>query len=300
MNNESELIFYNNNYIPVDSACIYANDRGFTLGDGIFETMLSHNLTIPFYNQHINRLTKSADILNIDLLKYYNKNYIYSKIIELIKHNQAIYNNINDNNDWLGIKIILTRGRGPRSVEYLQNYNYHPNLIISSFTINKPTLDLENNYNLSISPYKINQHSPLYQIKSLNYLDKILSKQNAIKNNFNDCLLINLDNNITEATTSNIFFILDNYTIITPQISDGILPGITRAFFINKIKNLNINLIEQSININNLNKFKSAFICNSIMGIKKITLTSNNHQYYNNHYGDNIVKELYSKFITSF
>ena len=135
MNKKSELIFYNNKYIPVDTACIYANDRGFTLGDGIFESLLSYNLNLPFFNQHLDRLINSANKLNIDILKYYSKDYIYSKIIDLLKHNQAVYNNQNKNL-WAGIKIILTRGTGPRSVEYLKNYDYKPNLIISSFSIN--------------------------------------------------------------------------------------------------------------------------------------------------------------------
>lgn len=256
-------IFCNEQFIPHDTPCITADDRGFCLGDGIFETLLSYNRNIPFYTQHWQRLSNSANVLNINLSSNYNKDYIYSILQDLLAKNYP--DNFKDT--YLGFKIIVTRGAGPRSIEPINNYNYKPNLVISTFEV-RPELNLPKN--LCVATYRINQQSILPQIKSLNYLDKIIAKQQALKHNYDDCLFLNLDNNITEASTSNIFFILANNQVITPKISDGVLPGIMRGYVIKTLKEHEIKVIEESISLTNLKnslKPKSAFLTNSIQGI---------------------------------
>lgn len=278
MNKEShrvhlEYIYTNNHFIACTDACVTHNDRGLTLGDGIFETMLSYKSNIAFFDQHWLRLTESAAVLGIKIPSKYSKQSVYSIIKELLKLNYSEQDNSNlDSNNWHGIKIILTRGGGPRSIEPLIDFNYQANIIISSFKATQPSL---NSKTLIIPDSRINQTSPLTQIKSLNYLDKILAKQHALDNNYDDTLLVNFDNNICSATTSNIFFILSNNTIITPPLSDGVLPGITRGWVINYLLKHNITILEQSINLNNLYSITAAFLTNSIMGIANIGMIGN-------------------------
>ncbi len=260
------FIFCNNQFLPQDAPCITADDRGFCLGDGIFETILSYNKNIPFFPEHWQRLCNCAKILNINLSNNYNKEYIYSILQDLLIKNYP--NNLS--NIYIGFKIILTRGAAPRSIELISSYNYNHNIIISTFETNNPKYLTKT---LSLASYKINQHSILPQIKSLNYLDKILAKQQALQKNFDDCLFLNLDNNITEASTSNIFFVLNCKTVITPKIADGVLPGVTRGYVINTLKDKQITIVEDSINFDSLiNQLqpKSAFLTNSVQGISLV------------------------------
>lgn len=281
MNND--LIIFNNEIISSNS-CSLAFDRGYTLGDGIFETILSIKNTLPFFEQHWHRLSQALKLLNIP--NNYNKDYLYSKIIDLL----AKQANTNKHSNFAGIKIIVTRGQGPRSVEPLNNYNYIPNLLITTFPINEINLKNTNNKTLSISDIKVNQSSPLSKIKSLNYLDRVLAKKSALEQGYDDALLVNFNNHITSASTSNIFFILQDNSVITPQISDGVLEGITRKFVISTLKDNNIKISEQSILLDDISNHKSSkiiscFTTNSIQGINQVTQINDyklsSHQFIN-------------------
>jgi branched-subunit amino acid aminotransferase/4-amino-4-deoxychorismate lyase len=264
----NEIIFYNHKFLSADTPCIQAHDRGFTLGDGVFETILSYNYKMPFFEQHWQRLIESLNLLAIELPNNYNKNYVISIINKLLNKN-----NIKPH-VWQGIKIIVTRGTGSRSLEPKRDYKYEANLIITCFATTKPELN-HKTLRLDIK-HQINLYSILPKIKSLNYLDKIIAKQQAMANNYDDALLINQNFNICETTTSNVFFITNDKNVITAKITDGILPGITRQFVINTLIESNYHITETSINMLDLlqNKYNicAAFMTNSIMGINTIHL----------------------------
>lgn len=310
MSDLSEVIFCNGKFISNNNPSVKADDRGFMFGDGLFETILSYNYELPFFEQHFVRLFHSAQKLKINLPSNYNKENLRTLIQNLLDQN-----NIKPNT-WQGIKIILTRGSGPRSLEPLDSYPYKSNLLISCFHAQKPSL---NSKSLAVSCYKTNHHSILPNLKTLNYLDKILAKQQVLENNYDDCLLINTDNHICECSTSNIFFITKQNEIITPQISDGVLPGVTRNFVIMILKEIinNINrdiniglnkklsykFSERSIDIKTViptnkyddNNINSAFITNSIMGINTISKIGDI-----NFEQNNIINLIYNKFLAAF
>ena len=280
---KKEFIFAHNQFIEADNPVIFNNDRGLAFGDGIFETMLTHKSKIPFFDQHWQRLINGTKYLGINFIDHtdYNKNYIYQIIKELLTLNH-------DANSTAGVKIIVTRGTQPvanRSLEPLNNYNYQPSLIICSFdtdlfTLKSKTLEVVG------ETHFVNPSSLLTKVKSLNYLDKILAKNIAIENNFDDALLINFDYQICEATTSNIFFVDNLNNILTPKLSDGVLPGITRNYVITTLRKLGFNVIEQSITYS-LDNIKEAFITNSIIGINSVSRINN--LYFTSDYFANIV-----------
>ena len=277
-------IFYNNDFLTNDATYLNASDRGFAFGDGIFETILSHNYQLPFFNDHWERFIHSVNFLNIQLPIDYSKDQLLKIILELLKKN--------NHSNWHGIKITLTRGSNPnniRSLTPITDYDHSANLIISSFECSAPC---QANKTLEVSPFQVSASNPTNQIKSLNYLDKILAKQRALTNNFDDALLINTNNNLLEATTSNIFFITDDNLILTPKLSDGVLAGITRQFVIESCYEMGYQIKEESINLTDLKIFKSAFITNAIQGIHNISRI--NDFYFTPH---DYSYELFKKFL---
>lgn len=289
----NETFFYNQQFLPAHTPCLTADDRGLTLGDGVFETILSYDYKMPFFEQHWLRLTTSLALLAIKLPDKYNKNYVIGIINKLLEKNNV------KTTTWHGIKIIVTRGAGPRSLEPKADYAYESNVLISCFAVAKPQLHTRS---LRVDfTNKVNQHSILPTIKSLNYLDKIIAKQLAITSHCDDALLVNIDSNICEATTSNIFFILDSNEIITPKVSDGVLPGITRGFILSRLKELNYKVFETSVNTNDVIQKKlsitAAFVTNAIIGpqivnrIDKLELVLDEHP---------IIELLYSEFLKRF
>jgi len=105
-------------------------------------------------------------------------------------------------------------------------------------------------------------------MKSLAYTDNILARIEAQKNGADDALFLNTQGNIACTTCANIF-IVNNNVLITPPISDGILPGITRA---RVIAESTISVEERSITLNECQSADQIFITNALMGIKKIAV----------------------------
>ncbi|MBP9721719.1 MAG: aminotransferase class IV family protein [Gammaproteobacteria bacterium] len=269
MNND--YICFNNQFIKHDLPCLLSNDRGLTLGDGVFETFLTHNGKMPFFKQHWERLLTSLAILDINLSVYYSSSEIIRDSIRKL----LVLNNLL--NKTAIIKIIITRGSGPRTLIPTNDFDYQPNIIISSLETNLFELKTKT---LQVSQHHlVNPKSILNKIKSLNYLDKILAQKEAMRNNYDDALLSNFEQNICEATTSNIFFVTRDNHILTPCLKDGILPGITRKFVINSLIRLGFNISEQSVNldllISNKLNITEAFITNSVIGINSVTKINN-------------------------
>ncbi len=267
---KKKFIFHNNQFIETNQPFIYYNDRGLIFGDGIFETMLAHKNTIPFFDQHWQRFIHSAELLDISLVidnNDYNKKSILAIIKELIT-----LNHVSDSSNYnLGIKIILTRGTPTTKIrDIAPTAIFKSSLIISTFETE--SFELKHKTLKSMTDYRVNSTSILTRIKSLNYLDKILAKKTAIASGFDDALLINLNDCICEATTSNIFFVDSQNNIFTPRLTDGILPGITRSYVMTNLRKLGFTVIEQSIYWPlEQYRFKEVFITNAIMGVSSIS-----------------------------
>ena len=85
--------FLNNRFLSnASKEKISIDDRGFTLGDGVFETMMSWNGNILFYKEHFQRLKKSASFFGISLEK--NVNEVRSILDKLIQKNHLQKNNL--------------------------------------------------------------------------------------------------------------------------------------------------------------------------------------------------------------
>ena len=84
------------------------------------------------------------------------------------------------------------------------------------------------------------------RIKSLNYLNNILAKIEAVDAGVSEALLLNADGNVAECTADNIFMVRDGL-VITPTTNDGILEGITRGAILHLCGKLQIPCVERAI-----------------------------------------------------
>lgn len=248
------IIFLNNQFLPANKANIAINDRGFLLGDGLFETMRIYNGNPLFLTEHWERLQQSAKILDISL--HLSKTEIKKIILELLEHNRL------SGLDAV-VRITLTRGSGERGLSFTKKVK--PTLMVTTFIFQPINIPCK----LVVSKIPRNEFSPLSNIKSLNYLDNILANQYAVKMNADDALMLNTAGNVASTTSANIFMIKNN-TIFTPKISDGILPGIMRAHIIKKCADLNFEVFEKTFNLDHLKTANEIFISNSLIGIRVV------------------------------
>jgi len=246
------IIDFNGLHKEHDQFCIRSDDRAFTLGDGIFETICFRSGKIQRFDLHMKRFFDSASFLDIPLS--IKKNEIEQRIKKLVLINKT-QNAI--------VKITLSRGVAERGLLFPKSVE--PNLIITLGVL-KP----------SIRPIKAviatstrrNELSPLSRIKSLNYLDNIFARREAENRNSNEALILNTVGTVAESTISNLF-LLQEGSLITPRVEDGALPGIMRGEII-KLYNAK----EKQILPDDIKNSEEAFLSNAL-GIRPLVSVDN-------------------------
>lgn len=254
------MIYFNGEILPADQVQIRPEDRGFLLGDGVFETIPVFQ-GIPFkLLEHLERLKRGAEITKIKLATSIEA--IQSSIQELIDKNNL------SNADAI-IRITLTRGPGPRGLSI--SLDTSPTIMMTvSKWLRKPATPVH----VLISKHRRNEFSAVYSIKSLNFLENILAKNEAETALAQDAILLNTAGNLAESTASNLFLVKDA-VLSTPKISDGVLPGITREAVLSLAKKLGIKIIEASLPQKELISADEAFLTNSLVGVQPILQVDN-------------------------
>lgn len=250
------MFYLNGNYLNDPANAINIADRGFLLGDGVFTTIKAQNGSLIHFEKHMERLKHDTE--KIYLKCNLNKNKLHEICLNILKSNNL------EKNPAI-IRITYTRGVSGRGINISEESN--PTLLIRAVPYNDSMALFPR---ICTTTIQKNEKSIISGIKSLNYLESILARHEAINKGYDDGIMFNTQSNITECSVANIFFINKNDEIITPPISDGILPGIVRSEILKICKGINIPIFEESINLNKAINCKATFITNCAIGIKII------------------------------
>jgi len=205
------LVWLNGALCPAGEARIDPADRGFLLGDGVFETMAAHARAVPELARHYARLCAGAALLRVPVT------LTKEKLAEAI-HDLLTANGL----DEAALRLTLTRGTGPRGL--LPPSAATPTLLITTAPLPPPGGPLR----LVTSRIRRDEDSPLSAIKSLNYLPGVLARMEAAERGADDALMLNRAGRVAETSAANLFVRLHG-AWVTPPVSDGALPGIRRA-----------------------------------------------------------------------
>ncbi len=254
-------VFINGRILPEEDVLIRASDRGFTLGDGIFETMRSQAGRIHCLDAHLERLRRSAERLRIPLPLG------FSELPEALT-NTLVANDL-DSGD-AALRLTLTRGPGPRGLPPPAKPD--PTLIISAAPAPK-----KNGRQIRVCLVGIprNEHSPLAQIKSINYLENILARMEAEAQGGDDALMRNLAGHLAETTVANLFLVIDGIAF-TPPLEDGPLPGVTRARILTLGDRLPCAVAERHLRLDDIAEAEEAFLTNSLVGVQPLVAVDGN------------------------
>ena len=209
-------VYLNNKFLQDDKAHLSIFDRGFLYGDGIFETIRIYNGHPAFLNRHLKRLQQSCQLLDLNLpIPEPKWDSLLRELATLNEQGHTL------------IRITISRGVGSLG-PHLTGCTT-PTIVIFTRPLPQFTKEQqEQGVTLTIVNTRRQPSSAIpAQIKSLNYLNNILAKQEAMKSHAFDGLMLNINGHIAECTTSNIFFV-KNQRLHTPSLQCGILPGITR------------------------------------------------------------------------
>ena len=250
--------FLNGLFLSQDICKLSTEDRGLLLGQGVFETIYVDNYTPCYLSEHWVRICQSANKLGFSVEMTYEQLQWY--ISQLIEKNALGTG---------GIRITITAGVGERGLVVKIK---KPTILIQCFNYERR----KHSIRLGFSSVLRNQHSPIIQLKTINYLELILAKQKAIQDGYDDALLCNLNDLITESTTAN-FFIIKKDKVITAPISDGLLPGIMRTKILSMCQQSNVSYEINSISKKSVVDCDAAFLTNCLIGIAPVSQVENIH-----------------------
>jgi branched-chain amino acid aminotransferase len=230
---------------------ISAFDRGLTLGDGIFETIAVTNGVPLLRFEHLQRMAAAAATLGIPFPEDDIDN-----AIDALTHRAGGHN---------VLRLTLTRGEATRG---LGSSGKSPTLIgtLQSFDSDlrfKPAT-------LITSSIRRNEHSPAAGLKTTSYIDNILAAREAETTKADDAVMLNSKGNIACTTIANVFLVVEN-VLITPPLTDGVLPGIMRSAVVSSAKRLNIAVQEMSITPTDAKSADAMFLTNSLRFIRPAT-----------------------------
>ncbi|WP_242846047.1 aminotransferase class IV [Clostridium novyi] len=176
--------------------------------------------------------------------------------------------------EYLNKLILFTNTHsGALKILYLKNNDKYDLIIIIKENRYVEKM-YEDGFKICLASSKRNPDSKLTYIKSNNYLENLLEKDNALKQGYDEVVFLNTKNFISEGSYTNIFFIKGD-KLYTPDISCGLLPGIMREKIILLINKLSLKLEIGNFCIEDLINADEVFLTNSLMEIMPVSKIKN-------------------------
>ena len=252
----NEIVYLNGSLIPRSQADISAMDYGFLYGFGLFETMRVYKGRVFRLEHHLNRLARSAEILRLPMGRLDLK----EAVMETVRANHL---------DNARIRLTVSLGEGgmvpdpskctkPTVLVMAGDYQPYPREVY------------QKGVKATVSSIRRNSQSPLSRLKSTNYLESILARQEARAAGADETICLNEKGLLAEASMSNIFVVTES-TLRTPREDSGILLGITRQTILELASELGIDAVEHDIKLEELFMAEEAFLTNSLIEVMPLT-----------------------------
>ncbi len=210
-------VYINGKFYDKENAKISVFDHGLLYGDGVFEGIRSYSRLVFKLKEHIDRLFESAK--SIMLAIPLTKEQLVNAVIATLKENK-----LND----AYIRLVVTRGEGDLGLDPRKCKGHGTVIIITDKVLLYPKELYKEGLKIVTVPTVRNLPEALNpQIKSLNYLNNILAKIEAVNAGSDEAIMLDSLGYVAECTGDNIF-IAKNSHLYTPPQCMGTLRGITR------------------------------------------------------------------------
>ena len=205
-------------------------DRGLTLGDGLFETIRVSDGKAVNVRAHYARLSASLELLAIKTNR--TQKDFEAELDLVIEKNNLVQGSL---------RYTVTRGVAERGLAHPTSGK--PTVIVTAGSA--PAAGDAISCLIS-GMLKVNEHSPLTQVKVLNYAEKIFALNDAKGRGFDDAILLNTSDRVVGATTANLF-IRRGSEVMTPALADGCLPGTVRSAVVAELDVAETCLVTQDV-----------------------------------------------------
>jgi len=253
----SYKIYQNGFYLDENRAHVSLHDRGFLLGEGLFETLRATQGHVLFFEEHYSRLSESARVLDLKLpVSSARLKFLTYEMLHMNKLSEAVVR-----------VFVSTEGAA------LGDYDEPPkqvNLIISCRPFQGfPPEAYQRGEDAVIVKDLYAEKGALGSIKSLSYLNRILARRQARARGAFEGILLNADGQVAEGSGSNIFA-AQKGILYTPPGDQGLLPGVTRAQIFKIAEKEKIPLHEKPLSPEDLQGAEEIFLTSTLKNVMPV------------------------------
>lgn len=228
-------------------------DRGLTLGDGLFETMVVFGGVVHRLEEHLDRMAAGLELLGFAVPRAR-----LSADVAVLAARAPATGGV--------LRLTVTRGGGARGLAPPPEPK--PSVIVTLAPLN-PALVGEPTTLAVARCVRRNDRSPLSRLKTLAYGDNLLALREAIGAGAKDAVLLNTADRVACSSVGNLFRLKDG-RLETPPASEGVLAGIVRAEVIAAAGRLGMTAVERPLGIDDLAAADAVFLTNSVRLVQPV------------------------------
>ena len=242
------ICFLNDKFLDIKDAKISPLDRGFLFGDAIYEVIIAVNKKPFELDAHITRLKKNISSLKYSLSDQIDLEEIILEIISRNKFSKQV--------------IYVQISRGTDSVrDHIPSTDLIPTIFVSSHELKTDFSPSFGEKAILLEDFRWRKS----QIKATSLLANVIYRSEAKQQGVFETILFE-NGFITEGAVSNVFCCIEN-KIITPPLTENILPGVTRKVILNLIQDTSLEYEEIKISIDSFLSAEEIWVTNSTKGI---------------------------------
>lgn len=236
-------VLVNGRLVDPAEARVSVSDRGFTLGDGLFETIKVLNGRPLRLDGHWRRLGHGADVLRLSLP--FDRAGLEHMVATILDANRL---------EAAALRLTVSRGPGQRGL--LPPDPATPTVVLGAAPLPPVAAPARA---VVARTVRRNPHSPLAGIKALSYLDNVLARLEAAERGADEAVLLNTADRVAETTIANLFVVLADGSVVTPPVAEGALPGVRRADLVETLA-----AVERPLELGELATAREALLTNAL------------------------------------
>ncbi len=244
---------------------ISAFDRGFQLGDGVFETLRAHAGHGAELDRHLARLRHSAEGLGIALPDE-AESLIRAGLAELLTAE-----GLDGPDGDAAVRVTVSRGSFRGRGLLPAGEDVRPTIVVQAWPVSPPSPGhLQRGLHLVTSAVRRDPANPLAALKTTSRADYVFARLEARRAGADDALFLTVGGCLSEATSANLF-VVRAMDLSTPGLDCAILPGTTRDWVLHWAPGVGLDARERCLRPDDLATADEAFLSSSVAGILPVT-----------------------------
>jgi branched-chain amino acid aminotransferase len=265
------FVCVNGAVMPAEGPHITVFDRGFQLGDGIFETLRASGGRVTELAEHVARLGRAAGGLDIELPGDIGER-LERGIADLLAAE-----GLDGPGADASIRITVSRGAwASRGLLPPRDVRLDPTIVIQAWpVVPAPASHLERGLHLVASAVRRDPANPIVTLKTTSRADYVFARLEARRAGADDALFLTASGHLSESTTANVFLVRrapdGAGELATPALECAILPGTTRSWLLRWASGVGLRAVEDWLLPDELAAADEAFVCSSVAGVLPVT-----------------------------